>query len=971
MTNKYLKNGINKDVLKKQIKNTALITSPTDLALFLSYLETEKAIKGLRTLQPISTPDTNYTKTLQELDEAKQARGRLTDEGLDLESVNRLLDGSILTPFKIDKLADSIISQAMPLRSNQEVRNFISDQLRDFDSRNEIKARFGSDAGYVSRFSSSFNNAIINSLFQNKLSRFVDGNNKVLLYPESYKGNKVEFVDGNPNFVNADPVTVYEGKIYINKGKLTKQFRNQVFLNTNNTEEGHSKRGLDTFAPQENPFPAFEDYIRYMMDVEYMKEYQYTPNSLSQDKDFRNLVSKTKDLDKAFTSYISQKALSNTFNRAYILGTTKYSYFDQVNNIINEFSNLKEDYPVLAQLAKAKLKADRKEKIFSLNNKMLVKGSLAEDYDVQLRKLANIGVMKSLNAQDNQRITDVFKKFSLMSEYQTGIGFHPNSLMDILNPSQKVALLRDPVNKAVNTNLNNIDLFKVYRSLLNAYQFQNYLMSSEKTQDESGIVDLDAEDMLQYFPDAQEVDIEEVFPETVEEEENVKPISNNSIQLDMFKDISPDTQPAGGVESTQSSAVVTNVGDGQSVSVIENAFNSSQMTEHKEKVDEHIEYLSQVGQNMGFGTKHAAIAFGPLDYTYGGLKGKAHNARPIPSWLKKLSREIEVKLGKPEGYYNHVLINRYQDSKGIGVHTDAEPIYVDDKGSVGSVAIYSIGDTQTPHKLGSSRNNVQDFTAKSGSIVEMSTGKMFHNAPGAKGIRYSINFRHIPNNNLPVTVEVTEIEGLGKVYSDNEVLSKIGTEDQYQRYINSKFPTSRMKNVVYRGTPSQIIKSEYNRTGATNLGRGIYYAADIRKARKYGDNISTAIVNIEDPLIVSIDKNDNRGYSPNLSKITAKQITVNKDNPNGKTSIISYEGFEKEDYVRYNDYTGHYIGPLTEEGLPAIKYRGYRATLQEVVLTSPEQVYELGTKEDIEGFKEFVRDDWNGPYPKGPVKCVQ
>lgn len=1038
MTNKYLKNGINKDVLKKQIEDTTLITSPTDLALFLSYLETEKAIKGLRTLQPISTPDTNYTKTLQELDEAKQARSRLTGEGLDLTSVNRLLDGSILTPFKIGKLADSIISQAMPLRSSQWVRDFISDQLKDFDSRNEIKARFGSDAGYVSRFSSSFNNAIINSLFQNKLSRFVDGNNKVLLYPESYKGNKVEFVDGNPNFVNADPVTVYEGKIYINKGKLTKQFRNQVFLNTNNTEEGHLKRGLDTFAPQENPFPAFEDYIRYMMDVEYMKEYQYTPNSLSQDKDFRNLVSKTKDLDKAFTSYVSQKALSNTFNRAYILGITKYSYFDQVNNIINEFPNLKEDYPVLAQLAKAKLKADRKEKIFSLNNKMLVKGSLAEDYDVQLRKLANIGVMKSLNAQDNQRITDVFKKFSLMSEYQTGTGFHPNSLMDILNPSQKVALLRGPVNKAVNTNLNNIDLLKIYSSLINAYQFQNYLMSSSKTQDESGIVDLDAEDMLQYFPDGKEVDIEEVFPETVEEETaGVKPENISSKGSSFAKKL---TNPGNNLEVTYKGRKFRNAEHAyqtyKSGEFDQKAYNSTAFkpigskpanknTNYqtmvdilKAKLEQHPELIEGINQRGGLAyieqsthnvtgdkfweskgqnkfiealadaynsTQPAAgvAIYEPVNITF---PKNAFTIKPIKGRPdKKATAKSKIAtqfIGFAEGIAGSSTAN-YAQQAGLFANTgnygSDDVIFVSIGGKRGSAQLQKSQQDRTIREaikaVEAGATILTDNKAYTDTSTYNTGEKRLYENMEAKGYNYSevtVDGETIGtwSKTVQPTGEVTEIEGLGKVYSDNEVLSKIGTEDQYQRYINSKFPTSRMKNVVYRGTPSQIIKSEYDRTPAANLGRGIYYAGDIRKARKYGDNISTAIVNIEDPLIVSINMNDNRGYSSNLSKINAKQITVNKDNLNGKTSILSYEGFQKEDYVRYNDYTGHYIGPLTEEGLPAVKFRGQRLTLDEVVLTSPEQVYELGTKEDIQGFKEFVRDDWNGPYPKGPVKCV-
>ena len=46
-----------------------------------------------------------------------------------------------------------------------------------------------------------------------------------------------------------------------------------------------------------------------------------------------------------FTSYTHFKQLKNTYNNAFVMGTTKYSYTDMVMDIIQEFDsqNLKEN----------------------------------------------------------------------------------------------------------------------------------------------------------------------------------------------------------------------------------------------------------------------------------------------------------------------------------------------------------------------------------------------------------------------------------------------------------------------------------------------------------------------------------------------------------------------------------------------------------------------------------------------------
>jgi hypothetical protein len=96
--------------------------------------------------------------------------------------------------------------------------------------------------------------------------------------------------------------------------------------------------------------------------------------------------------------------------------------------------------------------------------------------------------------------------------------------------------------------------------------------------------------------------------------------------------------------------------------------------------------------------------------------------------------------GKPSGYYNQVLINKFAEGKGIGRHTDREGIYINENGMVGSVAVYSIGNTKTKHTF-----NDYPVQVNSRSLGIMGTGSLYHSVgEAAAGGRYSITFRHIP-----------------------------------------------------------------------------------------------------------------------------------------------------------------------------------------------------------------------------------
>ena len=177
------------------------------------------------------------------------------------------------------------------------------------------------------------------------------------------------------------------------------------------------------------------------------------------------------------------------------------------------------------------------------------------------------------------------------------------------------------------------------------------------------------------------------------------------------------------------------------VKVLEDMLNKSEQSKLKTMVDNIIadKNIDKVHNKTG----QTGIAFGPVEYSYSNGR-YSHKQKDMPKEISELAKQIGETLGRTKDYYNHVLINKFEDGIGIGMHPDNEPIYKDTNGAIGAVAIYSIGSTKVPHIIENEK-----YTAKNNSLVEMASGSMYHSVGAADGVRYSFTFRHIPENNLP------------------------------------------------------------------------------------------------------------------------------------------------------------------------------------------------------------------------------
>ena len=223
---------------------------------------------------------------------------------------------------------------------------------------------------------------------------------------------------------------------------------------------------------------------------------------------------------------------------------------------------------------------------------------------------------------------------------------------------------------------------------------------------------------------------------------------------------------------------------------------------------------------------------------------------------------------------------------------------------------------------------------------------------------------------LPRTVETSNIileqqqkskevkPGVSELFESNPELASIGTKEQYSQYLDTIFPDSKVKDIVYHGTTSkeEILEKGFS---PKNIGKkanlaGYYFYSYPKNAEIIGgkSNVLSIILNLKNPTI------DEKGRGLDLEK--QKSLEENGFdsvlvplNPKLQESIDNIkksppEGMSEESILEIiSEWEA-----LIDKGLP-----------QELVAFYPSQVHILGGKQDIEGFKKFVE--------KGEVKTKE
>ena len=168
--------------------------------------------------------------------------------------------------------------------------------------------------------------------------------------------------------------------------------------------------------------------------------------------------------------------------------------------------------------------------------------------------------------------------------------------------------------------------------------------------------------------------------------------------------------------------------------------------------------------------------------------------------------------------------------------------------------------------------------------------------------------------------------GVKELFNSNSELSSIGTPQQYSQYLNTIFPDSQVKDIVYHGSPNKFdnfkkgLEGNYVKNRVLNT---FFFSEDKDRASKYGgDNtiLYSVLLNSKNPY-VQVFENPPVGFDNVTDQLIEKDFEELKNK--------NYDSWIGKDTLNDQDY----------------------------VVFEPKQIHILGTDNDIEGFKKFVNSN--------------
>ncbi len=174
--------------------------------------------------------------------------------------------------------------------------------------------------------------------------------------------------------------------------------------------------------------------------------------------------------------------------------------------------------------------------------------------------------------------------------------------------------------------------------------------------------------------------------------------------------------------------------------------------------------------------------------------------------------------------------------------------------------------------------------------------------------------------------EFTEehIKNVEEVFKLNPEFEKIGTKEEYQEYLKTIFPESKVQDVVWHGTPQN-----------TNFDKFIPISKD-----EFGAEIKNAPVYFTNSIFYA------KGFAENEKEYKKIENSISSVVP-ALINIKEFTTFNK---------------PIMFKGNPSFKFATEynKEDLEWTRYTaSPDDVHILGSKTDIENFKDFVLNKKN------------
>jgi len=168
------------------------------------------------------------------------------------------------------------------------------------------------------------------------------------------------------------------------------------------------------------------------------------------------------------------------------------------------------------------------------------------------------------------------------------------------------------------------------------------------------------------------------------------------------------------------------------------------------------------------------------------------------------------------------------------------------------------------------------------------------------------------SNKINIEVQQTPVikEGVPELFKENPELASIGTPEQYSQYLDTIFPDSKMKDIVYHGsfyTFDKFSKETKNRTQITSeLGRkAFYFSNDKDTAKSYLYDIDNNLLKLAKDLLDYYKTPTGKKFQEDLKRydeLSKKDFNSLTDNEIGFITDAEYFDIQN----RVNDFQNNY-----------------------------------------------------------------
>jgi hypothetical protein len=217
---------------------------------------------------------------------------------------------------------------------------------------------------------------------------------------------------------------------------------------------------------------------------------------------------------------------------------------------------------------------------------------------------------------------------------------------------------------------------------------------------------------------------------------------------------------------------------------------------------------------------------------------------------------------------------------------------------------------------------------------------------------------------------ITVKEGVTELFESNPELANIGTPEQYSQYLDTIFPDSKVKDILYHAGRIGINKFDKKfigfGAGIQKGGKGFYFAdkkkdtstyEEILNAKADGSQLYSVVLNIKNPELTE--------YTYQVKEtIQGDKIFRSYGSPVKTIENVVNDKDSEQIRIVSPGYTS-YSNPIGD-------YRTYEERVStEFVVFEPEQIHILGSTADIEGFKKFIGNKNNAQETqKPPVRRI-